>query len=302
MEVISVIVPFYNGNKYLSGLKQMLENNAVYAAEMFDIKVELVLVNDSPWVQVEKESIKSACYNYVQVDLTENCGIHHARVKGLEAASGRYIAFLDQDDLWADTFVGETYACFLKEDVGCVIANGIFQTPQGDKVILNSYGRAVAAKKYFSYLVLGNLLSSPGQCMIKKDAVPPYWMENIMRTNCSDDLYLWCLLFKDQRAAYCNQLLFTHVDTGENTSSNIEKGYDSDMEMYALLKDSGLIGAFLLRIFLLRCTYNRMKMSGKKNTGYFLYGAIEFSAKVLMRAIALVYRLSGAVVPEVCNQ
>ena len=42
---VSVIVPFYKGNKYINNILRMVKENVANANE---IKVEVVVVNDSP--------------------------------------------------------------------------------------------------------------------------------------------------------------------------------------------------------------------------------------------------------------
>ncbi|MBR6665867.1 MAG: glycosyltransferase family 2 protein [Lachnospiraceae bacterium] len=294
MDIISVIVPFYNGNKYLENIRNLIERNVITAKSEIDIEVELILVNDSPWVSIEKEKIQSSLYKLILVELQDNGGIHNARVKGLEVANGKYIAFLDQDDLWCEAFIRETYKLICCEECDCVIANGVFETSKGKRMILNSYGRVFFSRKYYAYLIIGNLLSSPGQCLLRKDEIPDFWKENIMKTNCSDDLYLWCLMFKEIKIKYCNQLLYTHVDTGENCSLDKRKGYESDLEMYNLLTKENTISKIWLTIFKWRYDYNMAKLTEKnKHITYYLYSTILHTFKMLIIFVSGFGKLFG---------
>lgn len=47
---VSVITPIYKGNRYISGIFQMIADNAQKAPQL---NIELVLVNDSPEIPLE---------------------------------------------------------------------------------------------------------------------------------------------------------------------------------------------------------------------------------------------------------
>ena len=90
--IISVIVPIYNGEKYIhrvvdSILPQL--NNAV----------ELILVDDG-----STDASSSLCdtyaeeYTTIQVVHKANGGVSSARNAGIEAARGGYLSFVDADD------------------------------------------------------------------------------------------------------------------------------------------------------------------------------------------------------------
>ena len=91
-EVVSVIIPAYNAEKYLaecidSVLNQTYEN------------VELIIVNDGSQDGTRDILDKYASkHSNIQVIHTENGGVSRARNIGLKHASGDYIMFLDSDD------------------------------------------------------------------------------------------------------------------------------------------------------------------------------------------------------------
>ncbi len=92
MKIISYIVPVYNAEKYLS---QCIES--ILSQKSTDI--ELILVDDG-----STDGSLQICNEYkakdsrVVVIHKENGGVSSARNKGLEAAHGKYIRFIDSDD------------------------------------------------------------------------------------------------------------------------------------------------------------------------------------------------------------
>lgn len=62
---VSVIVPFYKGNKYINNILRMVKENVANANE---ITVEVVVVNDSPEIEIqyEKDLVDGYFLNIVQ--------------------------------------------------------------------------------------------------------------------------------------------------------------------------------------------------------------------------------------------
>lgn len=261
---ISIIIPFYNGNKHLTKMKKVLDCNYKFLRGVAEL--EVLFVNDSPWIEVEMQDLADAEYTIRVIKHSQNAGIHQARVTGISNASGDYIMMLDQDDVIVKDGLATLFNKIEETHCDCVIGNGVFQTPNGDKIILNNYGKTILAKDYHSYLVMGNLLSSPGQTLIRKNAIDPFWMEHIMKTNCADDLFLWCLLMKKKNIAYCNKLVYLHINTGENFSLDKMNGLKSDNEVLQFLRMKDGISPLFLSLFELRFKY-QMSVNGNKTEG-----------------------------------
>ena len=92
-QLVSVIIPIYNAEKYISDTIRSVKNQT-------HPNWEIILVDDcssdatlSVVSQYESEQIRI----YKQ---EVNQGVAQARNRGVQEAKGRYIAFLDADDLW----------------------------------------------------------------------------------------------------------------------------------------------------------------------------------------------------------
>ena len=101
---ISVIVPVYNVEQYLAECI-----SSILSQTFTDF--ELLLVDDG-----SPDRCGEICDEYagkdkrVRVFHQENAGLSCARNKGLEHASGTYIAFVDSDDYVTSTYLQELYA------------------------------------------------------------------------------------------------------------------------------------------------------------------------------------------------
>jgi len=94
-ELVSIIVPVYNAEKFLEDTIKTVQNQTYK-------NWELLLVDDCSTDDSTK-IIKSAGEQDERIkliELKENSGAAIARNTGIEKAKGRYIAFLDADDLW----------------------------------------------------------------------------------------------------------------------------------------------------------------------------------------------------------
>ena len=92
---VSIIVPVYNAGAYIRETVEMVRRQTW-------TDWELLLVDDCSGDN-SREVIRSCCQTDPRIRLIEkkkNEGAAKARNTGLEQAAGRYIAFLDADDIW----------------------------------------------------------------------------------------------------------------------------------------------------------------------------------------------------------
>lgn len=224
---IAVITPFYKGNQYVSQLVACIETNTKKLdPEKYD--VELIIVNDSPDVAVQVPEGDYKCKVSV-VNHEKNGGIHRARVTGLSNTAADYILFLDQDDVVDDCFLLNQLAAIGQSDV--IVANAWIEYAPGKKKKLygSKYEFNKVKNKEF-YLRSHNMIVSPGQCLIKRNSIPSEWCEKIMTNNGSDDLFLWLLMFSENKKfGLNNDILYTHRYTGANLSADGAKMNDSSL-------------------------------------------------------------------------
>ncbi|MBW4497060.1 MAG: glycosyltransferase family 2 protein [Oscillatoria princeps RMCB-10] len=88
--LVSVIVPVYNGERYLSAALE-----SIFAQDYHPF--EVIVVDDG---SVDSTAAIAKSFKSVQYIYQTNQGIANAMNRGIDAAGGELIAFLDQDDLW----------------------------------------------------------------------------------------------------------------------------------------------------------------------------------------------------------
>ncbi len=107
---VSIITPVYNGFHYV-----MSAVNSVLSQSFNNF--EWIIINDksSDDTAALLETLPQRDMRIKVINHKENKGPIHARNSGFEVAKGRYIAFLDIDDLWDDKKL-EKQLAFMKEN------------------------------------------------------------------------------------------------------------------------------------------------------------------------------------------
>ncbi|XKF14803.1 glycosyltransferase family 2 protein [Halomonas sp. BLK-85] len=93
--IVSVITPLYNSELFIEKTMQSVKHQSFQNWEM-------ILIDDcssDSSLQLATE-LANADQRFRIISLSENSGAAVARNTGIEAALGRYIAFLDSDDVW----------------------------------------------------------------------------------------------------------------------------------------------------------------------------------------------------------
>ena len=155
---VSVIIAIYNAEKYLDKCISSLCRQT-YS------KLEIILVEDG-----STDSSASLCDCWLEKDARikvihqKNAGASAARNKGIEAAAGEYIAFLDSDD-WVETD-------FIKELLekhrpgGFVLTGYTMDYGEGEKQIKRVYRK----QEEYCYLAAGDILP-----LYYKNLLNPIW-------------------------------------------------------------------------------------------------------------------------------
>jgi glycosyltransferase involved in cell wall biosynthesis len=222
---ISVIVAVYKGEKYIANIQCMVKRNMLFAQKMgLDISVELILVNDYPGSIISVSNCE--LYSVTVIQNNANLGIHATRVSGLLKAKGKYIIFLDQDDVITDNCFFSQY--FLTERGDVVVGNGYRLINGKYRKIYNNILKQKLTTKEKYYLKAANQIVSPGHCLIKKESIPKEWFENIIEINGADDLFLWISMLEKRAKFIINtDCVYKHVDTGCNLSHDHLQMYNS---------------------------------------------------------------------------
>lgn len=95
MELVSIIVPMYNAEKYI---KETLDSILAQDYQNFEVLCVDDLSDDNTKEIVFKYVNKDSRFKYYS--LKEKGGASTARNLAIKKASGKYIAFLDADDVW----------------------------------------------------------------------------------------------------------------------------------------------------------------------------------------------------------
>lgn len=231
---ISIIIPFYYGNKQLPELLNNLEEAINYAN---NLKVEIIIVNDSPDCSVD---FNDSTLNIKVVQNEQNMGIHKARVNGILNSCGKYIYMLDQDDLINKKTLKDQFEQIGLADI--IVANGYDENPLNKGEIYHSKKHQEKCYNLKYYLNIGCMIVSPGQCLIKKTALPKEWLEYQVKNNGADDLLLWLLMLKKNNKFIINEeVLYRHTYSGENVSCNLDKMITSSMEVIDYLTDKNFL-------------------------------------------------------------
>ncbi len=152
---ISVIVPVYNGEEFLS---QCLDS--ILAQTLQDI--EILCVNDGSTdnsLKILKGYAKKD--KRIQIINQKNQGLSASRNNAMKIAKGEYLSFVDADDYINEQFLEELYNSAIKENADIALGN-IIRVENGEKPWLCYKKKQVADKTDDIF----KLLNLPKTCYV----------------------------------------------------------------------------------------------------------------------------------------
>src|SRR3989338_8758264 len=130
--LVSVILPTYNRDKTIAKAIESVWRQSYK-------NLELIIVNDASKDATAKLVSSLAKYNPKIIILQNeiNLGIVASLNKGIKAARGKYIARLDDDDVWCDDKKIAKQVDFLEKNPEyCLVGGGVIKVDKNDKEIV----------------------------------------------------------------------------------------------------------------------------------------------------------------------
>lgn len=211
-ELVSIIVPVYNVEKYIG------ETIACVAAQTYE-HWELLLVEDcgtDGTLDAIKQYIDKICDDRIHIiRQPSNLGAARARNRGLQEARGRYIAYLDADDLWAPEKLELELAFMREKDAAFVFTGYEFADEQG-----RGTGKVVHVPETLNYRqALSNTTIFTTTVMFDTEKIGKERLE--MPVVKSEDSALWFRVLREGYTAYgLDENLARYRRAGKSLSSN----------------------------------------------------------------------------------
>ena len=232
MEKISVIIPVYNGEKYLDRcIKSLL--NQTYE------NIEFLFVNDG-----STDSTLNVLKTYQKKDNRiiiidkENTGVSDSRNIGIDKAQGDYICFCDADDMYENNYI-ETMLSLIKKNKADVVRCNF--------KVVDSYGHFIEQgnvpnknKLYFkrdiANEIMPNCLNGSIPCftyllMIKKDKLKVRFPIDVAMME--DVVFYIKLLMSIDNIYITNNILYT-IMFNENGATNNAMNYKRNINNVVL--------------------------------------------------------------------
>ncbi|WP_026526745.1 glycosyltransferase family 2 protein [Butyrivibrio sp. VCD2006] len=207
---ISIVVPVYNAGNFILETIEMVRQQTY---ENF----ELILVDDAS-TDNSVELIEKAAKDDNRIKLIKkasNTGAAAARNAGISAATGRYLAFLDADDIWIKDKLEKELA-FLQEKKAAFV----FTAYEFGDENANPTGRVVYVPETLTFKqALSRTVIFTSTVMIDMDVVPKdkIFMPGIE----SEDTATWWNILKGGTIAYgLDEVLAIYRRPGKSLSSN----------------------------------------------------------------------------------
>lgn len=218
MKKVSVIIPVYNSEKYISKCLDSVLNQTYQ-------NVEIIVINDGSKdnsIKILKEYEKKY-KNIILID-KKNEGVSKTRNLGIKTATGDYIMFIDNDDFIDEDYI-ETY--MKNSDYDIVI--GSYKRIDNNNKLLFKYNLNENSR-WTKYVVL-----APWAKLYKKDFIIKNKIEFI-DFKIGEDVYFNLLCYsKTDNIKIINDFKYSWFYNNESVSNTSQRGLNKSVDITVLL-------------------------------------------------------------------
>ena len=231
MEKVSIITPAYNASKFISKTIDSVIGQSYGDWEM------LIVDDGSRDNTAEIVSAYATSDNRIKLIQQTNAGSAAARNNALRNAIGRYVCFLDADDLWDSDFLSSQISFMKEKQCALVFASYRRINEDGEEIMAPFI---VPEKVNYKGLLKTCSISCLTALYDKNVVGDNYFNENLRSLR--DDLVFWLQILKRVPFAYGNKdVLASYRVFSASTTANKKKVIKPQFYVYYKVEKLGLV-------------------------------------------------------------
>ena len=225
--LVSIITPSYNSSRFI---EECIDSVLSQTHDNWELLIVDDCSSDNSCELIEKYNDKRIAL----IELEKNVGAAEARNIAIRKAKGKYIAFLDADDLWMPTKLEKQIGFMLEKNIAFSFTSYESISEDGQQ----RYSIIKAYKKMTYYSYLKNTIIGCLTVIIDREKTGDFQMPNIRS---SHDMALWLLLMKRGFDAFGleENLGSYRVVSTSNTSNKLKAAFDV-WEVYRKVERLGI--------------------------------------------------------------
>ncbi|RDY25015.1 glycosyltransferase family 2 protein [Romboutsia maritimum] len=227
--LVSIVTPVYNSEKFISDTIESVQNQTYR-------NWELLLVDDcSKDASAEIiESYRKDDERIKYIKLEKNSGAAVSRNVGIKNAKGRFIAFIDSDDLWEPRKLEVQMEYMIQKKLGFTFTSYRYMREDGTKT--TKVAKAPGKIDYNG--LLKNTIIGCSTVVIDREIIGNFEMPLVRR---GQDTATWLKLLRVEKYAYgVSESLVNYRLVGDSISSNKVKALRRTWNTYRNVENLGL--------------------------------------------------------------
>lgn len=233
--LVSIIVPVYNVEKYIA---ETIESVRRQTYENWELLLVEDCSTDGSLAVIEEYLARTEDARIRLIVLPANGGAARARNKGLSEAKGRYIAYLDADDLWESVKLEHELAFMTKQQAAFAFTGYEFADENGKG--LGKIVRVPATLNYKQALKNTTIFTTT---VIFDTALIPKDLLDMPEVKSEDTALWWKILRNGYIAHGLDENLVKYRRAGASLSSNKIKAIRRIWYLYRHVEGIGVLGS-----------------------------------------------------------
>ena len=236
--LVSIITPVYNAERFLEDTIKSVQKQSYK-------NWELVLVDDCSKDSSSEiiEKFRNSDDRIKYIKLEKNSGAAISRNTGIKNAEGRFIAFVDSDDLWEETKLEKQIEYMLRENIGFSFTSYRYMRENGEKTT-----KVAKAPKKIDYEgLLKNTIIGCSTVVLDRKIIGDFEMPLVKR---GQDTATWLKILRTEKYAYgIEEPLVNYRIVGNSLSSNKIKALKRTWNTYRNEEGLGLFKSMYVFCF-----------------------------------------------------